>query len=58
MMQTLDGTAPGDVVNRTSLDAPDGQSYEMEVDDSESVEFQAAVRAKNSSLLPGPRNSV
>lgn len=57
MTQTMDGTAPGDVVNRTSLDEPDGQSFEMQVDDSDSVEFQAMVRAKNASLLPGPRSN-
>ncbi|HKS29431.1 MAG TPA: alpha/beta hydrolase [Pyrinomonadaceae bacterium] len=53
LTQTMNGTAPGDVVNRKSLDAPDGQSYEMEVDDTSSVEFQAEVRARNASLMPG-----
>ena len=57
MTQTMNGTAPGDVVNRKSLGAPDGLSYEMEVDDAGSVEYQAAVRAKNASLLPIPRSS-
>ena len=57
LTQTMNGTAPGDVVNRQSLDAPDGQSYEMEVDDSGSVEYQESVRAKNASLLPSPRSS-
>jgi hypothetical protein len=58
MTQTINGTPPCDVVNRVSLGEPDGQSYEMEVDDAESVEFQAAVRAKNASLLPLPRRAV
>lgn len=58
MTQTINGTAPCDVVNRTSLGAPDGQSFEMEVDDASSVEAQAAVRAKNASLLPMPRRSI
>ncbi|HEV7892643.1 MAG TPA: alpha/beta hydrolase [Pyrinomonadaceae bacterium] len=57
MTQTINGTAPCDVVNRESLDEPDGQSYEMEVDDDDSVEFQAAVRLKNATLLPLPRSS-
>lgn len=57
LTQTMNGTAPGDVVNRKSLDAPDGQSYEMELDNADSPEFQtfqAEVRAKNTSLLPSP----
>jgi hypothetical protein len=57
MTQTMDGTAPCDVANRESLDEPDGQSYEMEVDDDDSVEFQEAVRVKNATLLPLPRSS-
>ncbi|MFL6336901.1 MAG: alpha/beta hydrolase [Pyrinomonadaceae bacterium] len=57
MTQTLNGTAPCDVVNRTSLGAPDNQSYEMQVDDQGSVEFQATVRAKNATLLPSPRGA-
>ena len=57
MAETINGTAPCDVVNRVSLDEPDGQSYEMEVDDDDSVEFQEAVRVKNATLLPLPRSS-
>jgi len=57
MTQTMNGTAPCDVVNRKSLGASDGQSFEMEVDDEASVEAQAAVMAKNASLLPMPRRS-
>jgi hypothetical protein len=52
MTQTMNGTAPCDVVNRESLDESDGQSYEMQVDDEGSAEFQEVVRAKNATLLP------
>lgn len=57
MTQTMNGTAPGDVVNRESLDEPDGQSYVMDVDDSDSIEFQETVGDKNASLIPRPRSS-
>lgn len=64
MMQTIDGTEPGAVVNRTSLGEPDGQSYEMQVDNSDSsaladsLAFKAQLRAKNASLLPAPPSST
>jgi hypothetical protein len=55
MAQTMSGVAPGDVVNRYSVNAPDGQSYEMAVEDSGSAEFgefEATFRNKNAILLP------